>query len=124
MQKKLSCFRYFTGLDGKGNPVWKGDYFSAATVPARFVSYNAGLGRFIGVDTPVVAPDYITHLGRLSVYDAPHPWGPWSQVQVNTSFLGSMTTKDKFLYTRLGGFHAKRLRDLGARIPVVSRIGT
>jgi hypothetical protein len=42
------------------------------------VSYHAGLGRYLWVQTGLGADTRFA--GGLAIYDAPEPWGPWTVV--------------------------------------------
>lgn len=39
------------------------------------VSYNAGLKRYL-----LITEHTETHRGNMGIFDAPHPWGPWTTV--------------------------------------------
>jgi hypothetical protein len=89
------AYRYFTGLDSRGRPVWSSDQqrmrpiftdrnanrpgcggVCVMAMMLEDVVYNPGIGRFIGV----AQGEYI---GQTSFYDAPHPWGPWTTISYN-----------------------------------------
>ena len=46
------------------------------------VSYNAGLGRYL-----LCTEHTETHRGKLGVFDAPEPWGPWTTVAYHDNWL-------------------------------------
>jgi hypothetical protein len=97
-----SAYEFFAGLDDHEEPLWTADL--AARKPVFedpngvgwnvSVSYNAGLGRYL-----LCTEHTQTHRGKLGIFDAPAPWGPWTtvayesawgegHVPVNTFFWG------------------------------------
>ena len=78
-----SAYEFFSGLDDKGQPAWTGNPSGRRPVfqdPAGVgwnvsVSYNAGLGRYL-----LCTEHTRTFQGRLGMFDAPEPWGPWTTV--------------------------------------------
>lgn len=90
-----SEYQYFSGLDGRGDPIWHADaeqmqpiftdrngnqagcggLCSRASALEEAV-YNSGLKRYIGV----AQADY---LAQTSFYDAPQIWGPWTLISYN-----------------------------------------
>jgi hypothetical protein len=90
-----SAYQYFSGLDGRGDPIWHADVeemqpiftdrngneagcggqCSRASALEEAV-YNSGLKRYIGV----AQADY---LAQTSFYDAPQIWGPWTLISYN-----------------------------------------
>lgn len=76
------AYTFFTGMkDGK--PTWTKDIDKRKPVfenPAGVgwcinVSYNVGLKRYI-----LTTEHTETHRGNIGIFDAPHPWGPWTTV--------------------------------------------
>ena len=90
------AFEFFTGLDDEGNPVWTADIAARGSVfhhpghcQRSSVSYNAALGRYLWWQSGWLSPegeDARFHTGRLGVYEAPEPWGPWRTVFYSESF--------------------------------------
>jgi hypothetical protein len=89
------AYRYFTGVDARGNPTWSPDPHQmqpiftdnnadrsgcgdvrSMTSPLEVVVYNAGLKRYIGVAQGAL-------VSQTSFYEAPTPWGPWSVISYN-----------------------------------------
>lgn len=76
-------YEFFAGFDPQGQPRWTADvkgkrpvFEDAAGVGWNVsVCFNAGLGRYL-----LCTEHSRTHLGRLGVFDAPQPWGPWTTV--------------------------------------------
>ena len=81
------AYQLFRKLDSDNNPVWTKDIQQRGAIftnPGRClrsgISYNAGLGRYLwwqqgprdGADT--------RFRGGFAIYDAPEPWGPWTNV--------------------------------------------
>lgn len=78
-----TAYEFFAGLDGGGAPTWVSDV--SMRQPAFedpdgvgwnvSVSFNAGLGRYL------LCTEHTTSFeGRLGIFDAPTPWGPWTTV--------------------------------------------
>ena len=76
-----SSIRYFTGLDGGGNPLWSTseaaavDLFDQACVGEISVSYNKFIRRWI-----MLYNDFTFYRG-INMRTAKYPWGPWSAPQ-------------------------------------------
>ncbi len=78
-----SELQYFAGLDGAGQPRWsrkpkdKRPVFEDANGVGwnLSVSYNPGLRRHV-----LCTEHSVTHAGKLGMFDAPEPWGPWTTV--------------------------------------------
>lgn len=74
---------FFQRLDAAGRPIWTREIANRGAVlsnPGRCyrscVSYNAGLKRYLWVQTGAGGDPRFA--GGLAVYDAPEPWGPWT----------------------------------------------
>lgn len=76
-------YEFFTGLSAAGRPSWshhrsrKRPVFEDANGVGWnvSVSYNPGLRRYL------LATEHTeTHAGKLGIFDAPEPWGPWTTV--------------------------------------------
>jgi hypothetical protein len=83
--RQRADYEFFERLDPSGQPVWTGDIARRGPVmtnPGRCyrssVSYNAGLNRYLWVQTGL--GDDPRFAGGLTIYDAPEPWGPWTTV--------------------------------------------
>lgn len=78
-----ASYEFFAGLGGDGNPTWsrkidaKRPVFEDPNGVGWNVSvvYNAGLERYI-----LCTEHAQSHAGRLGMFDAPEPWGPWTTV--------------------------------------------
>lgn len=74
------AYTFFAGMKD-GEPVWTKDISKRKPVfenPAGVgwcinVSYNAGLRRYL-----LTTEHTETHRGNMGIFDAPHPWGPWT----------------------------------------------
>ncbi len=76
-------YEFFTGVSTTGQASWTTD--RAAKRPVfedpngvgwnLSVSYNPGLRRYL-----LAAEHSDTHVGKLGLFDAPEPWGPWTTV--------------------------------------------
>ncbi len=92
-----TSYEFFKGLDGSGNPLWTNDVTQRVPVftdvgggiaDSPSVIYNSGINRYIMCKTH--DPD-ITNFaaGGLGIFDAPNPWGPWTTVEYDDSWMGS-----------------------------------
>jgi hypothetical protein len=78
-----NAFQFFAGLDERAAPRWtnrlddKRPVFEDASGVGWnvSVSHNAGLNRYL-----LCTEHGRSHLGKLGIFDAPEPWGPWSMV--------------------------------------------
>jgi hypothetical protein len=76
-------YEFFAGTNASGAPTWSRDV--AQKQPAfadangvgwnLAVSYNPGLKRYM-----LTTEHTESHVGRLGIFDAPEPWGPWTTV--------------------------------------------
>ncbi len=79
----LEDWRFFAGIDGSGGPLWSPD--ASARVPVfedpngvgwnSSAGYNEGLGRYLLITEHTESLN-----GRMGIFDAPEPWGPWTTV--------------------------------------------
>jgi len=83
--REQAAYEFFQELDAQGRPVWTTDVTrrgAVLTSPDRCyrssVSYNAGLRRYLWVQTGLGEDTRFG--GGLAIYDAPEPWGPWTTV--------------------------------------------
>jgi hypothetical protein len=78
-----SRYEFFAGLSQKGQPAWSADlsmkrpvFQDANGVGWNLsVSYNPGLKRYI-----LCTEHAESHAGKLGMFDAPEPWGPWTTI--------------------------------------------
>ena len=76
-------YEFFAGLDPQGQPRWTAALRERQPVfedPHGVgwnvsVVYNAGLGCYL-----LCTEHSRSHLGKLGMFDAPEPWGPWTTV--------------------------------------------
>jgi len=81
--------QFFAGLNEAGDPTWsyeikdKQPVFRDANGVGwnASVSYNPGLKRYI-----LCTEHSATHAGKLGIFDAPEPWGPWTTVAYEESW--------------------------------------
>jgi len=83
--REQTAYEFFQTLDEQGLPVWTKDIAERGAVFANSgrcyrssVSYNAGLKRYLWVQTGL--GEDTRFAGGLAIYDAPEPWGPWTAV--------------------------------------------
>jgi hypothetical protein len=77
------AWEFFERPDDRGKPVWTRDLAQRGPVFRDdngvgwciSVSYNAGLKRYL-----LCSEHTETHRGKLGIFDAPEPWGPWTTV--------------------------------------------
>lgn len=78
-----ACYEFYSGLAADGRPAWSGDVHDKRPVfedPNGVgwnlsVSFNPGLRRYL-----LCTEHARTHAGRLGIFDAAEPWGPWTTV--------------------------------------------
>ncbi len=76
-------YEFFAGIGPDGRPVWTTDLKRKQPVFADAngvgwnvsVSYNPALRRYI-----LGTEHAETHAGKMGLFDAPEPWGPWTTV--------------------------------------------
>ena len=76
-------YEFFTGVSNTGQASWTTDRSAKRPVfedPNGVgwnlsVSYNPGLRRYL-----LATEHSDTHVGKLGLFDAPEPWGPWTTV--------------------------------------------
>lgn len=93
-------YEWYTGLSG-GVPTWS---TTVANRVAVFhdangigwnlsVSYNPVLGRYL------LCTEHTTSLaGKIGIFDAPEPWGPWTTVLYQDAFGSPTITADTFFW--------------------------
>jgi len=92
-----SAYQFVAGFDASQNPIWSADIDDRIPIfedPAGAgievsVGYNSGLERYL-----LITEHTATHQGRMGIFDAPEPWGPWTTVSYTESFAGG----DTFFY--------------------------
>jgi hypothetical protein len=102
-----SAYEFFQGLDANRNPMWTQDitqrgavFTHAGRCRRSGITYNAGLGRYLWWQQNSTGTSADTRFnGGFGIYDAPHPWGPWTTVyytadwDVGPGETGSFPTK-------------------------------
>lgn len=88
-------YEFFSGLDANNIPSWTSDLSQRAPV---FTSSN-GIGwtmsaiYYPDIDRYILMTEHTaSHAGKLKIYDAPKPWGPWTMVEENNNWCGFGTT--------------------------------
>jgi hypothetical protein len=80
-----SAYQYFTGMDGD-KPQWSPNEAEATPLEnlhstgQASAMYHAGTGRYLMLTTDAGPPGGPQNSGAL--FEAPFPWGPWTQVAV------------------------------------------
>ena len=80
-----SQIQYYTGGDGMLDSSWTNNFALSVPVPTPTISptamvYNEALGRYIMTSFASDSWQTPPILSSLRVMEAPHPWGPWTQV--------------------------------------------
>jgi hypothetical protein len=99
-----SGFEFFCGLDHFGNPTWTrniAEHKPVFTDPENgvmrtSVSFNKGLGRYILMTQQISR--FRSLGGRIGIYDAPEPWGPWTTVEFNDPWIMGLQTGKKTVF--------------------------
>ena len=78
-----TAYAFVSGIDRDGNPTWTADISQRASVfhlaggcNRLDVTYNAPLGRYM---MTMRSRAQAGGLDQFSLYEAPEPWGPWTQ---------------------------------------------
>jgi hypothetical protein len=102
--KERAAYEFFKGLDAQGTPVWTSDIaqlapvFTDVNLANEFngalkgsVSYNPGINRYLLT---------VAHggTGKLGIFDAPEPWGPWTTVAYYDNWGGFGTSGEALIY--------------------------
>jgi hypothetical protein len=94
-------YEFFTGIDGSGLALWDPDMSARAAVFENpegvgwntSVIYNPGLGRYF-----LITEHGETVSGRMGIFDAPEPWGPWTTVLYEDAFGSGAVESTTFFY--------------------------
>ena len=92
-------WEYLSGSDGSAGPSWSGSLDRAVPIlsrPARCgqtpITFVAELGLYLLIswyNTETMSRWFEPNRMRYDFYQAPHPWGPWTQAgSVDDAFLG------------------------------------
>jgi hypothetical protein len=77
------AYEFFTGMDGDGSPTWSPDLPQRRPVfeDPNGVGWNVSVGYNAGLQRYLLCTEHTeTHRGKLGIFDAPEPWGPWTTV--------------------------------------------
>jgi regulation of enolase protein 1 (concanavalin A-like superfamily) len=105
-----SNYKYYTGQDVNGNPVFTTNEQDAVTVvPAPVRNYSIQYSNYLGRWLLMYMND---NTRDIELRDAPHPWGPWSNpitVIDHTSALSKLANGDQsYIY---GGYMTPKYMD-------------
>jgi hypothetical protein len=111
-------YEFFTGLSAAGVPVWSTDVTKKRPVfedPNGVgwnvsVSYNPGLRRYL-----LSTEHTETHAGKLGIFDAPEPWGPWTTIAYDEAWGAGLIEVSTFYWN----FAPKWLSADGTRFTMV-----
>jgi hypothetical protein len=74
---------FFAGISTDGRPSWTADLSKKRPVfeDPNGVGWNVSVSYNPGVRRYVLSTEHTeTHAGKLGMFDAPQPWGPWTTV--------------------------------------------
>lgn len=111
-------YEFFAGVDADGQPVWTTDLKRKQAVFADAngvgwnvsVSYNPALRRYI-----LGTEHTETHAGKMGLFDAPEPWGPWTTVAYDDAWGAGHIEVTTFY----GNFSQKWLSEDGLRFTLI-----
>jgi hypothetical protein len=90
--KDRKSYEWFTGTDKHGAPVWSSSILDRKPVfqdpngiSVTSVSYDPGIKCYLLV---TAHGKWENSIGKLGVFDAPEPWGPWATVEYNQNWGG------------------------------------
>ena len=76
-------YEFFAGFNENESPVWTKDLTKKQPVfeDPNGVGWNLSVSHNAGLDRYILCTEHTrTHAGRLGMFDAPEPWGPWTTV--------------------------------------------
>ncbi len=99
---RRDAHEFFAGLDEKGEPRWSTDAAEKQPVFSDpngvgwnvSVSFNAGLNRYL-----LATEHGATHVGKLGIFDAPEPWGPWTTVAYDENWAEGHAEVSAFFWS-------------------------
>lgn len=120
-----TAYRFFTGLDGSGNPIWSSDVNERKPVFADPVNgvmrtsaiYNAGLKRYILITQQ--KSRFKTNDGHIGIYDAAEPWGPWTTIFFKNAWEAGIQIPDAKSKTVFWNFSSKWMSADGKKFVMV-----
>ncbi|MHC4510566.1 MAG: DUF4185 domain-containing protein [Planctomycetota bacterium] len=120
-----TAYRFFTGLDGSGNPIWSLDINARKPVfedpingaMRTSVIYNAGLKRYILITQQ--KSRFKANDGHIGIYDAPEPWGPWTTVFFENAWDAGIQIADAKSKTVFWNFSSKWMSSDGKKFVMV-----
>jgi len=93
-------YQFYAGLDANNNPTWVSDiasqqfvFIDPAGISIPAVMYNPGLQRYI-LTVAHGKENVAGSINKLGVFDSVNPWGPWTTVEYNESWLGGPNISD------------------------------
>jgi len=122
---ETSVYRFFTGLDGSGNPTWSSDVNARKPIFEDSVNgamrtsviYNAGLKRYILVTQQ--KSRFKANDGHIGIYDAPEPWGPWTTVLFENAWDAGIQMADSQSKTVFWNFSSKWMSSDGRKFVMI-----
>lgn len=113
-----TAYEFFAGLDRNGTPIWTKDPTIRRPVFEdpngvgwnTSVSFNRGLGRYF-----LMTEHAASAKGKLGIFDAPEPWGPWTTALYTDSFGAPSVQPSTFFWN----FSNKWLSEDGKRFVVI-----
>ena len=111
-------YEFFAGISADGDPVWSTDLKRKQPVFADAngvgwnlsVSYNPGLRRYL-----LGTEHTETHAGKMGLFDAPEPWGPWTTVAYEEAWGSGHIEVTTFYWN----FNQKWLSDDGVKFTLI-----
>ena len=111
-------YEFFVGKDRSGAPAWSTDLTKKQPIFEDHngvgwnvsVSYNPGLKRYL-----LTTEHTETHTGKLGLFDAPEPWGPWTTVAYEETWGAGHVEVSTFYWN----FPSKWLSSAGTQFTLV-----
>ena len=111
-------YEFFAGKAASGEPLWSADLTQKKAVfedPNGVgwnlaVSFNPGLRRYV-----LTTEHTETHAGKLGIFDAPEPWGPWTTIGYEESWGAGHVEVSTFYWN----FSPKWLSEDGTRFTMI-----
>jgi len=102
--RERAAYEYFKGIDEDGAPLWTGKiderkpvfHYPGGVHWQITVAYNPGLARYLLCTNASPNNFKSSDVGKLEIFDAPEPWGPWTTAATFDNFGGFDFTYDYY----------------------------
>ena len=99
--QQRSAYQFFAGFDGAGIPRWEADLTLRQPVftDSNGVGWNVSAAYNSGQDRYLLITEHGSSArGRIGIFDAPAPWGPWASIHYADSFGDGIIEQTTFFW--------------------------